>query len=183
MSEAWKQLDLEGGGLQGANLRLAALLRKRGTAFALLALFPLGLHRDYLHDRRGAWLYRSATLLSGGAWLAGHPLPGLVVMAIAAACAACEAFRMEDAVARINKQLRIRVYLGQTAGTPPGFKGHYTDSNDSVPGNGLPARERQNDADTAQSAAGQDDNPRAQSFAQQEKMLREMAEIRRKSGK
>ena len=183
MSEAWKQLDLEGGGLQSANLRLAALLRKRGTAFALLALFPLGLHRDYLHDRRGAWIYRGATLLSGGIWLAGYALPGLMVMALAAACAACEAFRMEDAVARVNKQLRMRVYLGQSAGTPPGFKGHYTDSNDSIPEDTQPARERRDGADEAQSTATHGDNPRVRSFAQQEKMLREMAETRRKSGK
>lgn len=183
MSEAWKQLDLEGGGLQSANLRLAALLRKRGTAFALLALFPLGLHRDYLHDRRGAWIYRGATLLSGGVWLAGHPLSGLVVMAIAAVCAVRDAFRMENAVARVNKQLRMRVYLGQTAGTPRGFKGHYTDSNDSAPGDAPPARERRDGADGAQSAATHGDNPRVRSFAQQEKMLREMAEMRRKSGK
>lgn len=183
MSEAWKQLDLEGGGLQSANLRLAALLRKRGTAFALLALFPLGLHRDYLHDRRGAWIYRGATLLSGGVWLAGHPLSGLVVMAIAAVCAVCDAFRMENAVARVNKQLRMRVYLGQTAGTPRGFKGRYTDSNDSAPGDAPPARERRDGADGAQSAATHGDNPRVRSFAQQEKMLREMAEMRRKSGK
>lgn len=183
MSEAWKQLDLEGGGLQSANLRLAALLRKRGTAFALLALFPLGLHRDYLHDRRGAWIYRSATLLSGAIWLAGHPLPGLMVMALAAVCAACEAFRMEDAVARVNKQLRMRVYLGQSAGTPPGFKGHYTDSNDSTPEDAQPVRAQRDGADEAQSTATHGDNPRVQSFAQQEKMLREMAETRRKSGK
>lgn len=184
MSKAWKQLDLEGGGLQSANLRLAALLRKRGTAYALLALFPLGLHRDYLHDRRGAWIYRGATLLSAGVWLAGHPLPGLAVMAVAAVCAACEAFRMENAVARVNKHLRMQVYLGQSAGTPPGFKGHYTDDgNGNTPEDALSARERRDSTDEAQSTATHGDNPRARSFAQQEKMLRQIAEIRRKSGK
>lgn len=102
MSEAWKQLDLEGGGLQSANLRLAALPRKRRTAFALLALFPLGLHRDYLRDRRGAWLYRTATLLCTGAYLAGYPLISQAAIAVLAACAIYEALRIDDAVAQIN---------------------------------------------------------------------------------
>ena len=41
MSEAWKHLDLEGEGLQSANLRLVRLMKKRSRAYALLALFPL----------------------------------------------------------------------------------------------------------------------------------------------
>ena len=58
MSDAWKRLDLSGGGLQEANLRLAAALRRRRTAYLLWLAFPLGAHRAYLHDRAGAWAFR-----------------------------------------------------------------------------------------------------------------------------
>lgn len=180
MSEAWKKLNLEGGGLQSANLRLAALLRKRRSTFALLALFPLGLHRDYLRDRRGAWLYRSATLLCASAYLAGHPLISLAGIAVLAACAAYEAFRIDDAVAQVNKQLRMRVYLSQTPGTPAGFKGHYTDSG---PADSPETREQVNPTHPPQPAAIHQRNPRVASFTEQEKMLRDVAEIRRKTRK
>ena len=50
MGGAWQERDLGGGGLQSANPRLAALLKKRRTAWLLLCTFPLGLHRDYRAD-------------------------------------------------------------------------------------------------------------------------------------
>ena len=61
MSDAWKRLDLSGGGLQEANLRLAAALRKRRTAYLLWPAFPPGAHRAYLHDRIGARSFRLGT--------------------------------------------------------------------------------------------------------------------------
>lgn len=180
MSEAWKHLNLEGGGLQSANLRLAALLRKRRTAFALIALFPLGLHRDYLHDRRGAWLYRSTALLGAGCYLGGQPLLSLALFAVLAACAIYEVFRIDDAVAQINKRLRMQVYLRQSPGTPRGFKGHYTDDGaDGLP----PSPEKENGASPGQAPTIHPREPRAASFAEQEKLLRDMAEMRRKTGK
>jgi hypothetical protein len=180
MSEAWKQFDLEGGGLQSANLRLAALLRKRRTAFTLLALFPLGLHRDYLRDRRGAWLYRSAALLGAGAYLAGQPLISLTLIAMLAACAAYEAFRIDDTVAQINKKLRMQIYLSQAPGTPRGFKGHYTDDG---PDGFAQSRERAASTRATQAPTIRPRDARVASFTEQEKLLRELAEIREKTRK
>lgn len=132
MSKAWTKLDLKGGGLQSANLRLAALLRKRGRAYALLALFPLGMHRAYLRDRRGAWLYRVGSVLCIALYVLGQPTAGLGLLAVLAGGAVYDLFRIDSAVARINKQLRMQVYLGQTPGAPRGFKGHYTDKTDKI---------------------------------------------------
>jgi hypothetical protein len=180
MSQAWKQLDLEGGGLQSANLRLATLLRQRRTAFALLALFPLGLHRDYLRDRRGAWLYRGASLLGAGTYLAGQPLISLTLLAALAACATFEAFRIDDAVAQINKKLRMQVYLSQAPGTPRGFKGHYTDDDPA----GLPLSAQQEEpASAGQAPTMRPREARITSFMEQEKLLRDLAEIRGKTRK
>ncbi|MBI4194039.1 MAG: TM2 domain-containing protein [Betaproteobacteria bacterium] len=157
MTGAWKKIDLAGGGLQSANVRLAALLRKRRIAYALLALFPLGLHRAYLHDRRGAWMYRAGTLLGIGALLYGETLLAGFVLAAASAFAIYDLLRLEDGIARVNKQLRMDVYLHQTAGAPPGFRGHYTD--------GEPSGAR---------------DSRPPSFSEQEKRLRELAATRGK---
>ena len=170
MGDAWKNLDLGGGGLQTANLRLAALLRKRRVACALLALFPLGLHRTYLHDRRGAWIYRAATLLGVAAFFFGQPLVAGLTLAGGVAFAIYDAMHLDDAVARVNKRLRMQVYLSQSAGAPQGFKGHYTDEQERT------AREPGPTATVQPS-------PRAPSFAEQERRLRELAARREKGGK
>ncbi len=137
MSDAWKDLDLAGGGLQSANIRLAALLRKRTVAYALLALFPLGLHRAYLQDRRGAWLYRAGTLIGVVALISGQTLLAGLILATGTAVVIYDLTQIDGEVTRLNKQLRTQVYLSQTDGAPRGFKGHYTDRSlsDSSPTN------------------------------------------------
>ena len=57
MNTKWREFDLDGGGLQTANLRLARMLRRRSTAYGLLLVFPLGAHRWYLGEPRSALLY------------------------------------------------------------------------------------------------------------------------------
>ncbi|MCW5606390.1 MAG: hypothetical protein KIT18_17745 [Burkholderiales bacterium] len=153
--EAWKTLDLKGDGLQSVNLQLAARLRKRGTAYALLALFTLGLHRDYLHDRCGAWLYRTGTLTVVVTLLTGHPVMAAGLAAVLVAAAVYDAFHVDEAVARVNRRLRVEICLGPGAGAPADFKGRHVD--DSVITSHAP------------------------SFAEQEKMLRQITEIRRKN--
>lgn len=180
MSKAWTELNLEGGGLQSANLRLAALLRKRGTAYALLALFPLGMHRHYLRDRRGAWLYRGGSLLALAAYLLGQPAISVVPLAALAAGALYDLFRIDDAVARINKQLRMQIYLSQTSGAPQGFKGHYGDDTlDEY----LKIKDREHAGQAPQPAPGRRQTSRVPSFAEQEKLLRELAETHKRDAK
>ena len=176
MGDAWKHLDLGGGGLQAANLRLAALLRKRGVACGLLALFPLGLHRDYLYDRRGAWLYRGGTLLGVAALLLGLPLLAGLTLAAGAAFAMYDLVQIDDAVARVNKRLRMQVYLSQSAGAPQGFRGHYTDAHP-------PDDEQERTGREPGSTADVQVPSRAPSFAEQEKRLRELTAMRKKGGK
>jgi hypothetical protein len=180
MSKAWTKLDLEGGGLQSANLRLAALLRKRGTAYALLALFPLGLHRAYLHDRRSAWLFRAASLLCVAAYLLDRPVIGGVLLAALAAAALYDLFRIGDQVARLNKQLRMQVYLGQATGAPPGFKGRYSD--DALD-EYLEIKDQEHAGGEPQAVQTRHQPSRVPSFAEQEKLLRELAATRHRNGK
>ena len=166
MSEAWKALDLEGGGLQQANLRLARLLKRPNVAYTLLLLFPLGLHRDYLEDRLGGWSYRlaAAVCVAAAVWLG--PIAGGIVALGLLVSAGIDLASMDLKVAAINKRLRVQVYLRQTKGAPAGFSGHYTDG----PG----------DASSGSASSPPEAAERPPSFAEQEEALRQIAALRRR---
>ena len=155
MSDAWKNLDLGGGGLQSANLRLATLLKKRRTAWLLACAFPLGLHHDYLADPRGAWSLRAVTLLAAGALWYGSVAVAIALAAVLLGWALVDTQWIERRRVKVNRQLRMQVYLGQGGGAPAGFRGHYAGDE---PASDQPAR-----------LTG-----RASSFAEQERLLREL---------
>jgi hypothetical protein len=150
VSEAWRGLDLGGGGLQAANIRLARTLKRRSRAYGLLAAFPLGLHRSYLDDSRGAWLYRGTTALAVIGALVDWRFASVVAVFLAAALVH-DIFWIERRVVALNKAIRTKVYLSQAPGAPEGFAGRYTD-----------------DSELARAA-------RVPSFAEQERLLRELA--------
>ena len=77
---------------------------------------------------------------------------------------------IDDAVARVNKRLRMQVYLSQSAGAPEAFKGHYTD-------------EQKPTGHEADPTANAQPSSRASYLAEQERRLRELAAIRKKGGK
>lgn len=169
MNKRWTKFDLGGGGLQSANLRLTALLRKRGSAYALLALFPLGIHRDYLHDPRGAWLYRGVTTLAIAAYLLGETMITAVGLAALACGAIYDMVCLEHVIARINKQLRMQVYLHQAPGAPQDFKGRFFDERQH------PDLQDKGPPDDRKAPLSESGHPRMPSFAEQEQLLRELA--------
>lgn len=152
MSDAWRGLDLGGGGLQAANIRLAQALKRRPRAYGRLAVFPLGLHRAYLDDPRGAWAYRIASLAAALAALVDWRAAGAIT-ALVLGAAAYDLYWIDRRVTALNKAIRKQVYLSQTAGPPVGFKG------------------RALGEDTAAAE-------RAPSFAEQERILRALARDR-----
>ena len=110
MSDAWKRLDLSGGGLQQANLRLAAALRRPRSAYLLWLAFPLGAHRAYLHDRAGAWAFRLGSAAALGLLLIDLRAAAAAALAIVAV-ALYDLIRMDARVTRLNKEIRMQVYL------------------------------------------------------------------------
>lgn len=172
MSKAWKRIDLEGQGLQSANIQLAGLLKRRARAYWLLLPFPLGLHRAYLEDSRGAWIYRLASLGALALLFFGRPLPAALVAALLAAFALYDLRWIEDRVARINKALRMQVYLHQGQGAPRGFKGHYTDAGIE---DYLKLKEQERAGHRAPAAEQPEPGSRVPSFAEQERLLKELA--------
>jgi TM2 domain-containing membrane protein YozV len=156
MSEAWKRIDLEGGGLQAANRRLAATLRSRRTAYLLWLAFAVGAHRFYLRSPLGgiAWCVASgATLLLAGAL----PWAGVGAALAGLAGAIGELWWIDRRVTQLNKALRMRAYLGAGPGAPPGYRGRFVD-----------------DAQDASAAP-----PRAPGFAEQERLLAEIERRKR----
>lgn len=176
MSEAWKKFDLEGDGLQSANLALSRVLKKRSTAFALLAAFPLGLHRDYLGSPGGAWAYRAGTFVAVASLFTPYPALAVAVALVALLGAARDIRWIDDRVAALNKAARKRLTLRKNLSPPPGYRGREFDDDIETYVRGK-ERERaghavQPDSDTP---AG-----RMPSFSQQEALLKELARAKDK---
>jgi hypothetical protein len=123
MRNSWREMDFAGGGLQAANIRLTRQLKKPRVAYGLLLLFPLGLHRLYLRDRRGLYLYASASLVGIFLLFASQPISALAVGALMATAAAADALWIARRLPAVNKQIRMAVYFGQGATPPPGYRG------------------------------------------------------------
>ncbi|MEW6313206.1 MAG: TM2 domain-containing protein [Pseudomonadota bacterium] len=150
MSEAWKHLDLQGGGVQSANLLLLKLIKRRRIAYLLWLIFPLGLHRTYLDHARGAWGYRLASLAALTALLAPWQWLAPVLLAGMAAFACHDLYWIDRRVTILNKQLRMQVYLRHGDAMAPSFAGRHAQGGEAPP-------------------------DRAPSFAKQEALLRELA--------
>jgi hypothetical protein len=129
LSEAWKRLDLGGAGLQRANRELAGRLKRRRRAWVLLVAAPLGLHRAYLEDRTGAWLWRGASAVTAvAAFWDLRVAAGLAIALLAAA--AHDAWWIDRRVTALNKRIRRDVFLAGEA-PPAGYAGRVIDE----PGN------------------------------------------------
>ncbi|MEK8089167.1 TM2 domain-containing protein [Thermithiobacillus plumbiphilus] len=184
MSEAWKKMDLEGGGLQSLQLRLLRSQKKLPTAYASWLLFPLGAHRIYL-KQPWFWLYPLVTLAAIGLLWAGLTLVGGVLLGLIAAAAIYDLLHIPDRVSRLNKELRKSLWLSKEAPPPPAdFKGRYSDYDSELQGYvkakeqeraGHPAPRSQSPGNEKGYGAGK----RAPSFAEQERLLAELAKSRK----
>ncbi len=160
MAPAWQKLDLEGGGVQSANLRLVQHLKQRKIAYFLWLLFPVGAHRIYLDDLPLALGYTGLTALAiilrlslpGAAW-------ALIPAAAAVLWAVYDLVWIERRVTRLNKRIRLAEYLRPGNQAPAGFRGHFTDTEE-----------------TAAAPAAGAESRRVLSFAEQERLLRELTQ-------
>lgn len=125
MNSKWRELDLGGGGLQAANLRLARTLRRRPIAWGLLAAFPLGLHRWYLGERRSAPLFPVLTAVAVASAVTGMIAVALAALLTLAALLAYDLYTLEGRIAAYNKRQRMAIYLSQGAAAPAGFRGRF----------------------------------------------------------
>ena len=172
MKRAWESLDLEGGGLQSANRRLVRRLKRRNIAYMLWFLFPLGGHRLYLDDLPGALGYTGLSAAAIILYLSlGNGLL-LVPVAIAIAWALYDLVWIDRRLTRINKQIRVAEYLRSDNRPPAGFRGRYTDDAGTA---ATTTEEPPRDGTPGGATADPLARKRIPSFAEQERILRELA--------
>jgi hypothetical protein len=172
MAKAWKVLDLEGGGLQAANLILARRLKKERWAYFLWLFFPLGAHCLYLEAPRRAALYWVLTLLPlAAAYFTSATIAAVLTLPVLA-FALYDLRWIDRRRVELNKQIRMQVYLHQSGGPPAGFRGRYTDDADLT--GYLKEKEQERGGHQPVSTRAPGASKRAPSFAEQEAMLRKM---------
>lgn len=183
MSDAWKKLNLEAAGLQALNLQLAQTLRKRRTAYLLWLLFPLGAHRTYLSERWGSLAYVALTALALIMGIALGPGYALAPATAEILLALSDLVWIDRRVNRVNKELRMRLYLGAKADPPPGYRGRYSAAeSQSTIAEYVRIKEREKGGHAAGDATPPTDGAsnRIPSFHEQERMLRELAKSRQR---
>lgn len=171
--KTWERLDLQGGGLQDANIRLARRLKKPLAAYLLWCLFPLGAHAIYLGYPWRALVYTGASAATAILYLATGDALALLPLAAAFLLALYDLMRMRRWIIERNKQIRVGVYLSRTPGAPEGFKGRFDD--DSLAEHPT-EKERKTSPGIPLKAERRWSTPgHAPSFAEQEATLRELA--------
>lgn len=191
MGKAWQQLNLGGGGLQAVNALLAAQMRSRTRAYLAWLLFPLGLHRFYLGERRGGVVFLLLSLATAlTAWLA----PAWWWLAPASALlgfALHDLVWIDRRVTSCNKVLRMQLFLRKGRTPPRDYRGRYTDDADAptvtqhlADYQALKERERAGHGprEAVTGAAPTSVRTRQPSFHEQEAMLRELAKRRQRRG-
>ncbi len=174
MSDAWKQLDLEGAGLQSLNASLTRHMRKARTAYLLCLLFPLGLHRFYLKEPIGGALYVALGLATLTLGLLGNVL-ALVPMGAALALLVFDLVWIDRRVTRYNKSLRMAQFLKPGTRPPQNYKGRYVQEDDLGDYLAEKARERGGHQPVdLQALEREADTRHIPSFAEQEALLKAM---------
>lgn len=180
MGRAWKKLDLRGAGLQSLNVRLAHALKRRAWAYLLWPLFPTGAHRLYLESRAGAATYLALSTACLGLWLGAGPLPALAAALPEAALAVFDLVWIDRRCVKLNKALRMKLYLGAGAAPPEGYRGRHPEGDPLQ--DYLQAKEGER-AGHAPSGAAPTRRPsgRIPSFREQERLLRELGRRRNRN--
>lgn len=179
MQKEWKNLDLEGGGLQTVNLNMTRLQKHRGVAYALWLLFPLGAHRVYLNTSATSLIYTALTGLAAILWLSVGKA-ALVPLAAEALLAVFDLFWIDRRVLAINKALRMELYMGTGARPPSGYRGRYGDDPTTLLEEYKAVKEREKAGVQPVGKDREAARGRIPSFAEQEAMLREITRRRDK---
>ncbi|MHB0887461.1 TM2 domain-containing protein [Acidithiobacillus sp.] len=200
MPKAWEKLDLQGAGVQSLQIRLRKLQKKTLWGYLFWLLFPFGAHRFYL-ERPWAWAYPLGTALTITLALSGMPWAALLPGALLLFAGATDLSRIRDWQSAYNKELRKAAWFSKQAPAAPAHYGgrendgpsadqewqkeiqQYTRSKEAEraghPAAGIPAGKESESKGPKNK--GFTTGKRALSFAEQERLLAEMAKAR-KSG-
>lgn len=127
MKKAWKALNLDGDGVQSLNARYTRLMRRRPIAYLFLVLFPLGGHRWYLHEYRGAAAFLGLTCATVVSALWINHLIAVILGSLCLFFAIYDLFWIDRRVTIENKKIRMREFLQPGRQPPSNYKGRYPD--------------------------------------------------------
>lgn len=172
MTNAWKQWDFSGLGLQTLNLELSKQLRRRPVAYGLWAGFPLGLHAFYLRERRRGFAYLAAsafvaTIALALPWPFAALLGGVLLVA-----ALWDLATLDGRLTAYNKAVRIALSLRKETAPPQGFRGRYTDEDTDI-SDYLALKNREQAGHSTRSTIPAS-RTQSKSFQEQEAALREL---------
>ena len=170
MSEYWKHQNLEGNGLQTINQQYARLSRNTKIAYILCLFFPFGLHQFYLKSFVRASLFLSLSMVAVGMYTTS-PLISSIFLLTEIILLAVDVFQIDKRVIDFNKNLKMNLSLQINSAAPKDFQGRYHDDSPiddylSLKNNEVTAFETKENKTTKN---------RVYSFAEQEKLLKEMA--------
>ena len=177
MTQAWKNLDLEGGGVQTVNLHYVRLHKKTALAYLFCFGFFLGAHRFYLKSPGIGLIYLISSLVIAAGWWFLDWSIYLLVLELPAL--GLDLFRIPERVTRINKELRLSLYQQANAAPPAGFAGRIMEQDDLLGEYTALKEDERAGVDGFDSPAP---GKRIPSFAEQEAMLQTLQSKRRDKG-
>lgn len=135
MTRKWHDLDLQGGGLQALNRRLANDLLKRRTAWLLAIPLPLALYHWYLGRRVQAAAHLTACCAAAILFTQSLTTAAAICLGIATMAGLFDLAVMERRITAANKAKRLAAYLGTGSAPPAGYRGRYPDAAPDRPDN------------------------------------------------
>ncbi|MDH3326025.1 MAG: TM2 domain-containing protein [Gammaproteobacteria bacterium] len=175
MSEYWKHQDLAGNGLQTINQQYSRLKRNTSTAFLLCALFPLGAHQFYLKAFNRGILFFFLTTSTIIAFLFSPIIAGLLLLA-EIVLLIIDIINMENQIVQFNKNLKMSLSLQSDITPPKDFRGRYT--NDTPVDDYINIKN--NEITAFETKKNQSGKSRVYSFSEQETLLKEMSNKKKK---
>ncbi|WP_414039907.1 TM2 domain-containing protein [Acidithiobacillus sp. M4-SHS-6] len=181
MPKAWEKLDLQGAGVQSLQIRLQKLQKKPLWAYLYWCLFPLGAHRFYLEES-WAWAFPLVTAAIVALAVFGLFWEAIVLAVLLLGIALWDLSRISPWIGTYNKELRKATWFArQTPAAPANYQGRA----DTGEASAQWQRELQNytaikESERAGHPAAQHQpsfapGQRRMSFAEQERLLREIA--------
>lgn len=180
MSNAWKNIDLEGGGLQSVNLAMAKAQRNKKRAYLLWLLFPLGAHRLYLHSSKGAavfWLLSLFLIIS--ILVFGQQFVTLIAASMLF-FAFYDLYWIDQQTTKLNKALRMHLYLNsdKSAAPPKDYRGRYTEDSEDILNDYAAEKDQAKVSQRTEQNNAPKSGKKVLSFAEQEALLKEMSKSR-----
>ncbi len=123
MPKAWEKLDLQGAGVQSLQIRLQKLQKKSLWGYLYWCLFPVGAHRFYL-EQAWAWVFPLVSAAIIGLAFLGLIWEAIGLTIVLCATALWDLSHIDLWISAYNKALRKASWFAkQTPAAPTNYQG------------------------------------------------------------